>query len=65
MFAYGHKYLHGKGAMMLIYPKTAVFPKQLPVFDYGNNLKLWVVPFDLQNEKLDFPGACADFFNLL
>lgn len=55
LFAYGHKYLQGQGKMMLIYPKTAAFTKPLPVFDYGNDLRLWVVPFDLDKEELVFP----------
>lgn len=55
LFAYGHKYLQGQGKMMLIYPKTAAFTKPLPVFDYGNDLSLWVVPFDLDKEELVFP----------
>ncbi|MDF3013137.1 MAG: restriction endonuclease [Cellvibrio sp.] len=58
LFAYGHKYLHGvKGQMMLIYPKTAAFTKPLPVFDYGNDLRLWVVPFDLKEETLEWPAG--------
>ena len=56
LFAYGHKYLQkGKGQMMLIYPKTASFTEPLPVFDYGHDLKLWVVPFDLNKEELALP----------
>lgn len=56
LFAYGHKYLQGgKGQMMLIYPKTAAFAEPLPVFDYGNDLTLWVVPFDLDKEELALP----------
>jgi 5-methylcytosine-specific restriction enzyme subunit McrC len=58
LFAYGHKYLQGgKGPMMLIYPKTAAFTKPLPVFDYGNDLRLWVVPFDLKEETLEWPAG--------
>lgn len=56
LFAYGHKYLQGQGKMMLIYPKTAAFTKPLPVFDYGNDLRLWVVPFDLKAETLLWPS---------
>jgi 5-methylcytosine-specific restriction enzyme subunit McrC len=56
LFAYGHKYLQGQGKMMLIYPKTAAFTKPLPVFDYGNDLRLWVVPFDLNAETLLWPS---------
>lgn len=63
LFSYGHKYLNGEGRMMLIYPKTTEFFEPLPVFDYGHDLNLWVVPFDLEAEKLDFPSACSEFFN--
>lgn len=56
LFAYGHKYLQGgKGPMMLIYPKTTTFTEPLPLFDYGNDLKLWVIPFDLHEGKLEWP----------
>lgn len=56
LFAYGHKYLQGgKGQMMLIYPKTASFSSVLPEFTYSADLKLWVVPFDLHEEKLEWP----------
>jgi 5-methylcytosine-specific restriction enzyme subunit McrC len=33
MFAYGQKYLHGKGDMMLIYPRHR-FETPLPVFRF-------------------------------
>lgn len=52
LFAYGHRYLPAAGQMLLIYPKTARFQKPLPVFTYSPQLQLWVVPFDLQNDKL-------------
>lgn len=65
LFAYGHKYLQGgKGQMMLIYPKTAAFAKPLPVFDYGNDLRLWVVPFDLDEEELVLPLNWASWQRL-
>lgn len=62
LFAYGHKYLYGKGDMMLIYPKTAAFSNPLPVFEYGNELKLWVVPFDLDSEQINAPREFLTFF---
>ena len=46
LFAYGHKYLHAEGQMMLIYPKHPQFEHPLPVFSYDARLHLWVVPFD-------------------
>jgi 5-methylcytosine-specific restriction enzyme subunit McrC len=49
LYAYGKKYLAGQTSseLVLIYPKTSSFSKSLPVFDYGDGLKLWVLPFDL------------------
>lgn len=65
LFAYGHKYLNGKGAMMLVYPKTASFAEVLPNFRFSADLTLWVVPFDLVNKVLEWPedlnGFCTSF----
>jgi len=47
LFAYGQKYLGGSGEMALIYPRWSKFSAPLEPFDYGNGLKLWVFPFDL------------------
>ena len=48
MFAYGHKYLNGKGNLVLIYPKTDKFTEKIKhSFDFSDDLKLWVVPFDV------------------
>jgi 5-methylcytosine-specific restriction enzyme subunit McrC len=52
LFAYGEKYLNGKGHVFLIYPAHQYFKEPLPVFDFDENLKLWVVPFDLDNRCL-------------
>jgi 5-methylcytosine-specific restriction enzyme subunit McrC len=48
VFAYGHKYLGGRGSLFLIYPKTADFPQALPPFHFSPDLTLWAVPFDLE-----------------
>jgi 5-methylcytosine-specific restriction enzyme subunit McrC len=48
MFAYGQRYLNGKGQMVLIYPKTKDFSKTLPEFEFSKDLKLWAVAFDLE-----------------
>jgi len=55
LFAYGHKYLDERsvGELVLIYPKTASFPRSLPPFDLPRQLRLWVLPFDLEGESLD------------
>lgn len=52
LFAYGHKYMHGKGHMALIYPKHPGFSQPLPCFSYSDELHLWAVPFDLDEDKL-------------
>lgn len=55
MFAYGHRYLGGMGAMVLILPKATGFSEALPAFDFSSDLKLWVVPFDLDLGRLEWP----------
>lgn len=52
LFAYGHKYLDGKGDTMLVFPKTREFTIPLPPFFFSNELRLWVVPFDLDAAEL-------------
>lgn len=52
MLAYGQKYLHGKGNMMLIYPRHQYFENPLPAFRFDENLSLWCVPFDLESGEL-------------
>ncbi len=52
LFAYGHKYLGGQGDVVLIYPVTKEFGALLPVFSFSTELNLWVVPFDLDSDKL-------------
>jgi 5-methylcytosine-specific restriction enzyme subunit McrC len=48
LFAYGHKYLGGRGDLILIYPKNVYFQETLPVFRYSPGLTLFVAPFDLE-----------------
>ncbi|MNC55766.1 McrBC 5-methylcytosine restriction system component [compost metagenome] len=48
LFAYGHKYLAGDGELVLIYPRRAAFDAPLQVFEFTPQLKLWVLPFDLE-----------------
>lgn len=55
MFAYGQKYLSGNGAMLLIYPMTERFQRALPPFHFSDTLRLWVTPFDLQNDEMHWP----------
>ena len=55
LFAYGHKYLAGKGEMLLIYPRTDNFSSVLPPFYFSDTLRLWVVPFDLEKDQMYCP----------
>jgi 5-methylcytosine-specific restriction enzyme subunit McrC len=57
MFAYGHRYLSGEGDMILIYPKTEKFSATLQAFEFSENLRLWVTPFDLENDKMHWPSG--------
>lgn len=62
LFAYGHKYLSGVGDLALIYPATATFTKPLPVFELAEDLRLWLLPFDLETGQvsgLDYLGILA------
>ena len=59
MFAYGHKYLGGKGNMVLIFPKTQGFNAALPPFAFSADLTLWVAPFDLDAGELAWPEHLA------
>lgn len=54
LYAYGKKYLTGQLAseLVLIYPATSKFSKSLPLFDYGDGMRLWVLPFDLKDQVL-------------
>ena len=54
MFAYGHKYLDGRGDMALIYPKTDQFNKPVQQsFNFSDELRLWVLPFDIGHDVPD------------
>lgn len=52
LFAYGQKYLGGQGDLVLVYPKRASFLEALPVFEFSEGLRLWVVPFDLELRRI-------------
>ena len=52
LYAYGQKYLKGQGEMVLIYPFWADFQQPLAQFDFGSELKLHALPFDLDEERL-------------
>lgn len=57
LFAYGHYYLDGRGDIVLIYPKTEMFPAPLPafVFSEAQGMRLWVLPFCLETDSLILP----------
>jgi 5-methylcytosine-specific restriction enzyme subunit McrC len=59
LYAYGHRYLDGRGDMVLIYPKTDAFAQPLPVFAFPQTeeLRLWVLPFCLSTRRLILPEA--------
>jgi 5-methylcytosine-specific restriction enzyme subunit McrC len=48
LYAYGQRYLEGQGTMLLVYPKTSAFQAPLGDFAFSNELRLRVVPFDLE-----------------
>lgn len=53
LFAYGKHYLDGRGDLFLVYPKTADFNRPLPPFAFSDDMRLWVVPFDLSAGALE------------
>jgi 5-methylcytosine-specific restriction enzyme subunit McrC len=52
LYASGQKYLGGVGELALIYPKTAAFFKALSPFSFSPQMRLHVLPFDLDNDVL-------------
>lgn len=60
LYAYGQKYMGGRGDMALIYPRSATFDLHLAPFSFGSELRLWVLPFDLENDELVAPGALRE-----
>ena len=59
MLAYGLNYLDGGGGdMALVYPKTDVFDRPLPPFEFSGaeGLRLWALPFCLRSRSLQVPA---------
>ncbi|MCA1323746.1 McrC family protein [Herbaspirillum sp. alder98] len=54
LFAYGHKYMNGKGRLVLIYPRWSGFSEPLKEFRLGEGLFLDVIPFDLKSDGSRF-----------
>lgn len=52
LYAYGRKYLRGEGRMGLIFPVWEKLQAPLDPFTFDAGLDLWVLPFDLQQERL-------------
>jgi 5-methylcytosine-specific restriction enzyme subunit McrC len=53
LFAYGHRYLGGKGRMALVHPRTPAFDRPLEMLHFDDGLSLDVLPLDLET------GTCA------
>ena len=54
LFAYGEKYLNGRGELFLIYPATSNFDRPLePMLLNDKGMKLNIVPFDLDNDNVE------------
>lgn len=59
LFAYGSKYLRcrNRGGLAVIYPKRDAFSDALPPFSFSEQLQLWVIPFNLENDCLEYPAG--------
>jgi 5-methylcytosine-specific restriction enzyme subunit McrC len=60
MYAYGHHYFDNNDVsrnIVLIYPKTPEFMEPLAVFSFSHpqNMRLWVLPFCIDNDRLILP----------
>ncbi len=58
LFSYGHQYLQGRGDMALVYPNHKSFPSLAEPFKFSDSLRLWILAFDLEQDKLLVPPAC-------
>ena len=55
MYAYGHQILKGEGTLFLIYPLHRGFRKTLDAFSISESLTLFVVPWDMETDRLLLP----------
>ena len=62
MSAYGQNYMGGVGDIYLIYPMSRQFGHYLPPFDLSPDLRLWVVPFDLETDQIGLPASLGSEF---
>lgn len=51
LFAYGQRYLQGRGRMVLVYPRTPDFDAPLGRFAFDEHLTMNVVPLDLASGR--------------
>ncbi|NTJ51523.1 McrC family protein [Agrobacterium rhizogenes] len=49
LFAYGQKYMHGAGDMFLMYPAVDEFPDLPRPFEFSQDLRVHVLPFDVHS----------------
>jgi 5-methylcytosine-specific restriction enzyme subunit McrC len=49
LFAYGQKYLQGSGDMFLMYPEIDEFPEVPGPFEFSQDLRLHVLPFNMHS----------------
>lgn len=55
MFAYGQKYLGGKGELVLVYPATEIFNQPISSnFEFEKELTLKVVPFVIDHNRCSY-----------
>lgn len=59
LYAYGQKYLDGVGDMALVYPKNPRFQQPIKPFSFSDELRLHVLPFDLDADVLIGDAALA------
>ena len=55
LFAYGEKYLEGSGELFLIFPYSEYFTDHLEPFSFRANLKLYVIPYSIEDDCFHFP----------
>lgn len=64
LFAYGHKYMSGIGELTLIYPVYKGFPSITEPFIFSEDLRLWVLGFDLEYGELLSPSPQCPIMQL-
>ena len=57
LFAYGHKYLNGSGSAYIVYPMQPGLDSVSEPLHYSDDLRVFLVPFDLENDSLCGVGA--------